>query len=87
MREAYAHFTGLSLEEVDKRINRSKDVGEWWMKADTLIFKKASVKGYDVVVYTRPAPPALREMVIIDPNVLDAGAIKSLGLSIIFKHF
>ena len=64
--EAYSQLTGIPLQKIFEQKNRAKDSISWLRKIDTKVFNLAKKKGYDAITYTKPAPPAIKEMVILD---------------------
>jgi len=63
--QAYADLTGKSIESVYQE-KANKDAQKWWVRIDQQVAKLAREKGYDALVYTDPAPPAMRELVVFD---------------------
>lgn len=66
---AYAQLTGKSLDSVYAEKTR-RDPMKWWRDTDAKIGRLAQAKGYDAIVYTRPAPPAIRELVVFNKKAI-----------------
>jgi len=63
---ALSELTNKSIDDILKIRDKAKVVNEWWMKVDKTVMELAKKKGYDSIIYTNPAPPAVKEMVIFD---------------------
>lgn len=63
--EVYADLVGENAHEVYERKNRSGDINKFWRELDAKVITLAEKEGYDSIVYTKPAPPALRELVLV----------------------
>ena len=70
LEDAYATLTGKSVTDVVAQRQRASNVNDWWQKLDKKIATAAKKAGYDAVVYTKPAPPAIRELHVFDKNQL-----------------
>lgn len=66
---AYADLTGTPIEKV-LRDKAGKDAAKWWVRIDQQVAKLAREKGHDALVYTDPAPPAMREIVLFDKKAI-----------------
>lgn len=64
--EVYANLIGENVSKIYERKNRAKNVNTFWRNLDAKVVKLAKEKGYDSILYTKPAPPALRELVLFD---------------------
>jgi SPP1 gp7 family putative phage head morphogenesis protein len=71
---AYSQLTGRSVESLRKQRDNHPNVAKWWRDVDKKVFELAKKQGYDAITYTKPAAPALREMVVIDKKALKANA-------------
>lgn len=76
---AYSQLTGISVSDLIKQRDRSKNVGDWWLKLDEKVAQLARKAGYDAVTYTKPAAPAIREMVVFDSKIVNNNTEKSFS--------
>lgn len=65
---ALSILTGKGEQYFTDQKNKSNNVSKWWISMDEKVVKLASAKGYDSVLYTNPAPPAKKELVIFNSN-------------------
>lgn len=72
--DAYSMLSGKTPEQVRKEKDSKKVVNDWWQALDKKIMGLAKKKGYDSIVYTKPAPPAIRELVVFDKNAIKEDA-------------
>jgi hypothetical protein len=66
--DALSKLTGKPSSYFLNQRDRSGNVQKWWISADTKIKNLAQKAGYDSVLYTHPAAPAIRELVIFNKN-------------------
>ena len=79
LEEAYSKLTGKPVKDIIAQREKAKDIGKWWITLDQKIRKEAVKKGYDSVVYTKPAPPAIRELVVFEENSITVNAFCPTG--------
>ena len=66
VKAAYSELTGKSMSEILKERDSVDNVNDWWRKIDAKVARLAKEKGYDAITYTDPAPPATRELILLD---------------------
>ncbi len=66
VKAAYSKLTGKSMADICKERDSADNVNDWWRKIDAKVSKLAKAKGYDAITYTDPAPPATRELILLD---------------------
>lgn len=71
LESAYSDLANIPLAKVLKTKASVYDQQKWWRDLDKKIFNLAKKKGYDSITYTRPAPPASKEMVLFNKNQLE----------------
>lgn len=70
MRDAYKELFGkeVSLDPNNAQRKKGIAVGDLWVAADRKIAAALKKKGYDAWTQTKPAPPAKKEMVVLNPK-------------------
>ena len=68
---AYSILSGTSFKDIMAKRDRTKDNIKWLRDIDKKVFNLAKKKGYDAITYTRPSPPAIKEMVLFNKNQLE----------------
>jgi predicted DNA-binding protein len=58
--DALSKLTGKPNAYFIKQKDNSKNVQKWWLNTDAMIRTLALKSGYDSILYTHPAPPAIR---------------------------
>ncbi len=66
VKAAYSKLTGKSMTDICEERDSADNVNDWWRKIDAKVSKLAAEKGYDAITYTAPAPPATRELILLD---------------------
>lgn len=67
----YSELSGKTISQIYEERNRSKDVNKWWQNLDKKLVGMLKKAGHDAVVYTKPAPPASREMAVWSAKEVD----------------
>jgi hypothetical protein len=65
VKKAYCILANKNMDDLLKQRNRTKNENDWWQKLDAKVAVLAKKQGYDAITYTDPAPPAVRELVLL----------------------
>jgi len=64
--DALSKLTKKNIKYFITQRDNSYNIPKWWLKKDEEILSTARNNGYDSIVYTKPSPPALKELVLFD---------------------